>query len=321
MNEQNVLNARVLESFTECDIRTLFLDHDFHFHSVAKKKTKTKMLVADLKRELSLLGLSTVGSKDELTNRLKKAQTEASSLKYILPILSKSFIQLSKLDLSYRSELDDILIQFLAPLVNLCSLNLSNTSITNDGVHYLQSLNQLVELNLSATAIDDGVAKELKSFPLLTSLDLSSTWADVNSLIESLVATHKYLSILKLEETELEEEGLSFLKKLPLSILNVSETIASGLSSFEKLSTDLVELKINCGILTHINPSTNLQNLTITFSNGVPIPSLSDFVSHSLGSFPHVELRIQKEFRWNSIPEPLRRVQIINTKQEKVHFK
>lgn len=170
-------------------------------------------------------------------------------------MLSKSGItdeQLAKLPLMNLKSLElgdtkisDEGIQSLWPLKKLEDLDLSRTAVTSRGLKTLATLGSLQSINLDETAIDDAGIAHLSKLPMLSGLRLNKTAVGDDALEHLRGATR--LRQLGLHGTRVTDAGMVFLQDMAnLSSLNVGETRVgdAGIEAIERLP-DIQELGLS----------------------------------------------------------------------------
>lgn len=139
----------------------------------------------------------------------------------------------TSLDLEQSSITDDQL-AILEPLKSVRQLNLTGTSITDDGLDSVASFPKLTNLSLAKTKITDGGLGELESLPL-ESLHLDNT--PITDLGLQTIGRINTLKELYIPGTNITGLGLTYLKNLPaLCLLSVADVQLTG-SSLEPLRT------------------------------------------------------------------------------------
>ena len=148
---------------------------------------------------------------------LSKKRYSVQGLKHLAD--AKSLVELHALDCT---DVGDSTLALLKDS-NIKHLDLSGTSITGAGLHYLQSMKSLRSLNVSNTAIRDADCETIAALPLWQ-LDLCTNKITSNGL--KYLSKCKTLNELFLDRTIL-REGIGGLNSLPLTQLTVRHTYVS----------------------------------------------------------------------------------------------
>jgi Leucine Rich repeat len=153
---------------------------------------------------------------------------------------------LKNLDLTMCPAFDGTGLARLAPLTDLANLNLTSTQVTDKGLESLAAgFSALSQVRLqNCGRITDAVFQSLARLPRLKMLDLSKTKVTGRGL--KYLSGHKCLGTLMLNDTDLDDEGLSTLGAMPaLAMLDLSHTRISG------------------GTLARLNDCPRLESLSI----------------------------------------------------------
>lgn len=192
---------------------------------------------------------------------------------------------IDELDISNNEYI--VTIEPLTQLVNLRTLNLSNTSTTD--LTPIRNLTELVSLNISDTEVSD--LTPLKYSLNITSLDLSNTRVTNLSVIErmpklerlnlgGLAATNysPLSNLTNLKEVDLKGSKISDLSPLEglsqLTLINAAQTPITGLNPLKPLQ-NLVELNIDSTLINSIAALSSLQNLQVLRASHTMIGDLS----------------------------------------------
>ena len=152
--------------------------------------------------------------------------------------ISSRFINLNSLDLG-NTRISNAGLAHLLPLINLTSLNLFNTQITNVGLPYLGYLKHLTSLNLSNTPISE--LRHLAPLTNLISLALIHTQVTDQEL--NYLTPFRNLASLNLFNTPVTDAVIPYLDRIEnLTWINLARTHLTE-SGVSKLPSRLIRFK------------------------------------------------------------------------------
>ncbi|MBX9685366.1 MAG: hypothetical protein K2X27_01615 [Candidatus Obscuribacterales bacterium] len=138
---------------------------------------------------------------------------------------------------------DDTDCELLAALHGLRAINLTESNISDQGLHTICELQSLESLVLAYTSISDLGLQRLSQLIDLRELDLSLTMITDQGLEK--IAELKTLEELRLNATAISDEGIAPLLALSrLSYLDLSETAVSE-AGLELIQAELPDCQIN----------------------------------------------------------------------------
>jgi len=182
-----------------------------------------------------------------------------------------SMTQLERLDISGFVKLNDKALKLIRPLQELRFLDVSSTSVTDDGLVHVLELPKLTHLVLSGTGVTD------KGLKLLGEM----VWGDGDdfTLSTATVITH-----LELASTAITDRGLKNLKALHLLHLDISRTFVTNRCQRSltgwKLHSLNIEGEFGLTDLAFVEDLPELQRLDVSHR-----PRIMSQVSH-LGGHP-----------------------------------
>ena len=162
-----------------------------------------------------------------------------------------------------HADIDDLRLQYLQGLSHLKKLVLHNTDVSDEGLAIVGKLTNLESLDLSESQFVGWGFSQLKSLTKLTSLDLNRNWRLGDSALEPLgdlkrlerldltgnsfirpegfrhLERIKSLKSLDVAGTRLNDDGLTWIAKLPLQTLNLG--LESKVKSIRNLAGSSVE--------------------------------------------------------------------------------
>lgn len=262
---------------------------EVHFHSLPLQATDLAFIPRKSQiRELTF-ACSSIDELSELRRFPNLEALDLSSAKIDDSDLGplRELKQLETLDLS-GTQITDAALATIGELPNLARLDLRDTKIIGTNWEPLASCLHLRQLNLSGPiVIFEGFLerrklglRDLPSLPRLESLWLENTWLDDQSV--AAIAKQRWLRLLDVNGSNVSDDKLTHLTKLPLTELMVSETMVTdqGLVMIAKIKT-LESLHMEKLSITHqgLASLASLPALQRLYLRGLPaepspIPSL-----------------------------------------------
>ncbi|XP_061569904.1 uncharacterized protein si:ch73-173p19.1 [Cololabis saira] len=165
---------------------------------------------------------------------------------------------LSELDLTDYTHVTDQGVSQISTMTRLKKLSLSNTQVTDAGLPSLHGLQDLQELCLDRTAVtSQGVAQLITCLPHLQVLGLASTRVGDTVVRKGLVSCHQLVK-LNLSRTRITDNGLKYLKDMPLAQINLDGTGVSLMG------------------IANLLTSTNISSIRASNTHTIPLDEVSD---------------------------------------------
>jgi hypothetical protein len=175
---------------------------------------------------------------------------------------------LNVLDLQNNFRFDDSLMEFVASnLINLHTLNISFTSVTDKGLQSISKLTKLLQVDLAGLELNDQNTQCLASLTRLKDLCLDNTRAGVESIRNLTSLTSLYMNFCKhVDDDTLNviAKGMPKLKRLQLYGTDVSDDGVSYLQQVSELKFLLLSgIHLTDVSIMYLYPFTQLQDLCI----------------------------------------------------------